>query len=128
MPYFPKNRNVSRSENLTRFPYGQYIAGNICSLAFRRNSRFEIKLGVYVKFAKKCNNDFTQKSCQTATPISNLLRDVNIAIESIAWPVNVRSRFRTFQSLVTSVHGYTSSTVCRILRTWFAARMSICTI
>ena len=92
-------------ENLTIFSYGQYIAGNICSLAFqvRRNSWFEIKIGVYVKFAKKCNNDFMRKSCQAATPSSNLLHDVNIAMESIAWPVNVRSRFRTFQSLGTSI-------------------------
>jgi len=39
-------------ENLTIFPHGQYIAGNICSLTFRRNSQFETKVGVYVKFAK----------------------------------------------------------------------------
>jgi len=62
-----------------------------------------MKLGVYVKFAKKYNNDFTEKSCQTAAPISNLLRDVNIAMEWIAWPVNVRSRFWTFQSCLWSL-------------------------
>ena len=31
---FLKTVFVFVRENLTRFPYGQYIAGNICSLAF----------------------------------------------------------------------------------------------
>jgi len=38
-------------EKLTLFLYGQYVIGNICSLAFRRN-RFEIEVGIYEKFAK----------------------------------------------------------------------------
>jgi len=63
------------------------------------------KLGLH-EICKKCINNFTQKSCQAATTSSNLLRDVNIAMETIAWPLNVRSQFQTFQSLVTSVLGY----------------------
>ena len=38
-------------EKLIIFSYGQYIIGNVCSLAFQRN-RFEVEVGVYEKFAK----------------------------------------------------------------------------
>jgi len=39
-------------EKLTIFPSGQYTVGNVCSLAFRSKVRFDIKVGVYQKFAK----------------------------------------------------------------------------
>jgi len=57
-------------EKLTVFPYGQYVARNACSLAFRRN-RFEIEIGVYEKFAKY-SSGFMQKSRQAAMPSTSI--------------------------------------------------------
>jgi len=39
-------------EKFIIFQYGQYIVGNVSSLAFRRNIRFEIKVRVYEKYSK----------------------------------------------------------------------------
>jgi len=52
---------------LTIFPFGQYVVGNICSLAFWRHSQFQdTKLGVR-EISEKSNSAFTTKSRLTAT-------------------------------------------------------------
>ena len=58
------NRNCIRlvCEKLT--VYGQYIVGNICSLAFRRVG-FEIEVGV-TRNLQKCNSNFDLLCLQAA--------------------------------------------------------------
>jgi len=71
--YFLKQKCILLvCDRLTIFPRGQYIVGNVCSLAFRR-IRFEIKVG-FARNMQKWNGHFTQKSCQAATCYAMLTR------------------------------------------------------
>jgi len=48
------------SEKLTTFPYGQYIVGNVCLLAYGEVVRFKVEVGVCEKSAKMWQSFYAQ--------------------------------------------------------------------
>jgi len=82
-------------EKLTIFQHGQWPSKEIV--------RFENEVGVYEKFLQNCNSHFMQKSCQAATPSSNLLCDVNVACEcevTLVLDISVLGHFGSWARLV----------------------------